>query len=253
MTPAWCRNIRRYSNAPISILSLDGKEVAITSKDVSVENHSYLSNLGYGSGDLIRLEFICEKLRLGISCAQLDLDVHIKSSIDPIADLGYDFLISRAFNFPNDVAEAQGFVLCTGFYIAKPGALVLCQDLRRYIRNQTYESNLDQFVINKMLEGIEWRHIQHREGEWQTTFSICDYKGVRVCVLGTRDIARDTRIRRSVFGNHDPLIGRYYASPFLAENKGEIQWNLWKLRMMELDKRVVRGLRRVCRTIKRPE
>lgn len=53
-------------------------------------------------------------------CVHLDLALF--RDINSILQLPYDFIISRAFAFPEQTLKKLGFVGCTGFYVVKPEA-----------------------------------------------------------------------------------------------------------------------------------
>jgi hypothetical protein len=220
LLPAWSLSLRRITEAPISILSLDGLQTLVDVPGVSVIPCPTQEPLEWGSGDLVRLEHVVSNLKNNVTCIQIDLDVYLKTAIDKIIELDYDFIISRAFNFPAQIAKIQGFVLCTGFYIAKPTALSWCQGLYDEIRQlaclQSGTPVLDQKVVNVLLKDVEWKSVEHVDEHWRTKLSVCDFMGTRICVLGAQDIARNGDLTSSHFGIHHSWVTKLFRHPFLA-------------------------------------
>jgi hypothetical protein len=220
LTP-WVKHIREFEDCPIDIVSLDGLRYDdIVSGVITVPVDSIGTTLQYGTGDRFRLERIIWHISQGVTCVQIDLDVIIKRSISILSDLPYDFIISRAFTFPPIAFKQFGFVACTGFYIAKPGACLLCKEILMRIESNSLNSQLDQYIINKILLELA------EKGSWQQrSIMMCglefamdefDFNGCRIGVLPKNTILRSADTKASVFGNHaQPLLEIFF--PHLSE------------------------------------
>ena len=226
LLPAWSLSLRRITGIPISVLSLDGLPTPVGVPGVSVIPCPKQEPLEWGSGDVVRLEHVISNLKNNVTCLQIDLDVYLKKAIDQVIALDYDFIISRAFNSPPEIAKKQGFVLCTGFYIAKPSALTFCQALYDEIcqlaRVQSGNPVLDQRVVNVLLRDVEWASVEHVDDHWRTKFSVCEFLGTRICVLGAQDVARNGDLAWSHFGIHHSWVTKLFSHPFLSRTNRRV-------------------------------
>jgi hypothetical protein len=195
--PSWLARIRSITELPVEIVSLDGR----TWKAPHVRTINFTPGrvLEYGSGDRERTEHIVSRLEEGRICLQIDLDVYLKRDVDPIVGLPYDFIVSRAFRFPEDIVARLGFVACTGFYVAKPSALPLLRHLYSRLREGLV---LDQAELNACLVESEWHNETVELLGFQGVADVCECRGVKICVLPKEVIARDDDLETSWFGNH---------------------------------------------------
>jgi hypothetical protein len=236
----WLRNVREFNDISIEIISLDGgryENKAMKIETILIEPKEI--KLKYGAGDKYRMARILEKNRDGITCIQIDIDVILKRSISSLLDLPFDFIISRAFVFPANVAENMGFVGCTGFYISKPGALKFIKAMlaRSGINSDSKPKALkfikvmltrlrigsevqfiDQLIINDML--LEAKN----NGQWlpkniildDTKFDIDVFllHECSVAVLPKNFILRSPDIEDSIYGNHhSAFIDKFRQTP----------------------------------------
>jgi hypothetical protein len=216
--PLWCRHIMALDNVPIEIMSLDGSQFSLPGDQVSTiqtANEAPPESLaGGGCGDLARLEHIVARLRTGIACFQIDIDVRLKKSILPLARLPFDFLISRAFAFPPPARERLGFVACTGFYLAKPSSLPLCQELLARVRTRRHGTAWDQQALNYMLVECAdrgcWTTQTHNLNGVEAVIDAFTVDGCRIGVLPAQAILRNANVTAAQFGNHDPSIVKMF-------------------------------------------
>ncbi len=217
----WTKHIRRFGPWPIDIVSVDGgRHIDTDASITTVYVNSPDGELAWGSGDSCRMERVLTHLKGGLACFQIDLDVLLKRDISPLMDLPYDFLISRAFKCPPIARGKFGFVACTGFYLAKPGAADLCDRVLQHIASNTYGSILDQVVLNNMLvEAAEkggWRQRFLKLGELDFDLDEFECCGCRIGVLPEAAILRSADRHAAVFGNHDySLLEPFHPAPMV--------------------------------------
>jgi hypothetical protein len=212
VVPKWTQHVAALTGLPIEIVSLDGRTYqneALRIRTKSLSHH--YKKAGYGWGDLPRLQHILSLLENDITCIQIDLDVILKRSIDTLIQLPYDLIISRAFSFPAEVAERFGFVMCTGFFIAKPGTVGLLRDLGQEIIDRRIKTNLDQGFLNLMLvDSVSWQtQIMNLAGQ-PSGLSVCKYAGCTIAVLPAEAIARNSDLEASTFGNHHSELLKHF-------------------------------------------
>lgn len=195
LVPEFAETVHRLSGLNVEVVSLDGK--AVNSPLVSTVHHP--KPLGYGAGDSERLRHILTRLKEGVTCYQIDLDVRLKRDFRPMADLPYDFIISRAFGVPKEVVEELGFVGCTGFYIAKPEAAPLLEPLLAELGPMGV---YDQHTLNRRWRSETWRQDHVKIADFEGRIDVCEHEGVSVCVLPTEAILRTPDMDASWFGNH---------------------------------------------------
>jgi hypothetical protein len=115
---------------------------------------------------------------------------------------------------------------------------------------------LDQFVVNVMLRDVDWEVVEHVDGEWRSTFSVCDYQGAKICVLGARDIARDYDFSSAFFGNHAGRLDLLYRHPWLSRTQARTRVAMWSLHRMlpllSLPRRVGASVVRRARRFRHP-
>jgi hypothetical protein len=217
----WTKHIRSFETWPIDIVSVDGERYVDTSDSITtVCVNPPDAELAWGSGDKYRTERVLAHLKGGLTCFQIDLDVQLKRGISILLDLPYDFLISRAFRCPPLAREKLGFVACTGFYLAKPGAARLCATVLRHIACNTYGSFLDQVVLNNMLvEAAEhggWRRRSLIFGELGFDVDEFECCGCKIAVLPKAAILRSADRQTALFGNHDSsLLEHFFPKPMV--------------------------------------
>ncbi len=195
LVPEFVETVHRLSGLNTEIVSLDGKayEAAFAS---TVHQPKAV---GYGAGDSERMRHILARLRQGVTCFQIDLDVRLKLDFRPMADLPYDFIISRAFGVPKEVVEALGFVACTGFYIAKPAAAPLLEPILAELGPLGI---YDQNLLNRRLKDATWHQDRVTLGQFEGRIDVCEHDGVSICVLPREAILRTPEMDASWFGNH---------------------------------------------------
>jgi hypothetical protein len=204
----WAEHLRAFDQAPIEIIALDKGRLDLPLQRVTTIAATVGSTPPrYGDGDRFRLERIIGYLREGRTCFQIDLDVRMKRPFKCLAQLPYDFIVSRAFNFPNFAAERFGFVACTGFYVAKPSALPFAEALLRDINANVYGSSYDQYVVNAILWGAadNGRHNRDSISLEGRSLDVDTFEavGCRIGVLPRETILRSADFQQATFGNHD--------------------------------------------------
>lgn len=165
-------------------------------------------SLGWGDGDLPRLEKVIALCAQGYTCMHLDLDVVLLKEISSIIELPYSFIISRAFGFPKYIVQKIGFVGCTGFYIAKPESLPLLNYWRDEIKSH---SQLDQLSINQIFEKLKWdtNTFIINDNEYQNTVS--SWKNISLTALDTEILPRNILNKSNgSFGVHNPKVMNDY-------------------------------------------
>lgn len=195
LVPDFAETVHRLSGLKVEVVSLDGN--ACTTPFVSTIHQP--KALAYGAGDSERMRHILARLRQGLTCYQIDLDVRLKRDFRPMADLPYDFIISRAFGMPRDVVDEVGFVGCTGFYVAKPTAAPLLELL---LSELGPEGVYDQNLLNWRLRDSGWRQDSAIIDGFEGRIDVTTYAGVSICVLPAEAILRTPDIEASWFGNH---------------------------------------------------
>jgi hypothetical protein len=196
LVPAFGQAIHDLSGLRTEVVSLDG--LACETEFVSTIHHAK-TRVGYGAGDSERMRHILRRLGEGVTCYQIDLDVRLKRDFRPMADLPYDFIISRAFGMPKEVVETLGFIGCTGFYIAKPASAPLLEEILPELGELGV---YDQRLLNQRLQHAAWREDRATMDGFEGRIDVCDYKGVSICVLPTEAILRTPDMEASWFGNH---------------------------------------------------
>jgi hypothetical protein len=212
--PGWARHIRKISDAPVDILSLDQQEYRDPAARISTIAIDVGGRHTWGFGDMARLALIAGHLERGTACVQMDIDVLLKRDVSPLLSLPYDFIVSRASAQPKPIAERMGFVACTGFYIAKPDAIDLCHAILSHAENNTYDSDLDQIVLNNLLLEAKQQNLWNRRDIAfdHTQLSIDEFEcfGCRIAVLPSAVIQRNADLGSSLFGNHHrDLLGQF--------------------------------------------
>lgn len=196
LVPELASSVYGLSGLKTEVVSLDG--LSCETDLVSTVHHPD-KELGYGAGDSERMRHILLRLSQGFTCYQIDLDVRLKRDIRCMADLPYDFIISRAFGMPRDVVDELGFVGCTGFYIAKPG----CEPLLEPLLAELGPTGVyDQNLLNWRLRHSGWKEERVQLEEFEGRIDVCEHNGVRICILPAEAILRSPDIEASWFGNH---------------------------------------------------
>lgn len=231
----WSERLRRLSTAPITVLTLDGDRPPVPVPDVTVIPTQVASEKPHRA-ELPRLEHVIRRLEDGVTCLQIDLDVYLKRWVEPVLDLDYDFIVSREvlgpLSFPVEMADRRGFVMCCGFYVARPGSLPLCRATAEAMRDERYgEPTSDQRVMNLMLLDTEWTEVVHRDGGWTSRLSVTEYEGTRICVLDRNDIRRGYNVGGARFGNHAIRFLDLYARPDLAPDRPKGRRRLFALKL----------------------
>lgn len=195
LVPDFADLVHALSGLKTEVVSLDGKSL----ETPLVSTFHSPKALGYGAGDSERLRHILTRLEEGVTCYQIDLDVRLKLDFRPMADLPYDFIISRAFGVPKEVVEELGFVGCTGFYVAKPAAAPL---LRPLLAELGPVGVYDQHTLNRRWRTWNWRQDRATMGGFEGRIDVCEHEGVSICVLPAEAILRTPEMDASWFGNH---------------------------------------------------
>jgi hypothetical protein len=201
----WVAHLEALNKWPIEVVSLDGhvydgNAVGVTTFVADTRE----TKLQYGASDYFRLERILSHLGQDRDCIHVDLDVQMKRDFSLLCRLPYDFIVSRAFRFPPFALKRFGFVACTGFYIAKPAARHFCEALFRNIQQNTYQSKLDQYVLNAMLvvRGDLPRQETVQLDGISLGIDVFEYDHCSVAVLPKEAIQRNPDTQSSIFGNH---------------------------------------------------
>jgi hypothetical protein len=213
----WAEHTRFKSGLPIHIVSVDGTHLADDFGDGVSVHPPKTRSTDLRVAEVYRLEFVADKLASGISCAQVDFDVLLRRGIADLFDIEADFIASRAFRLPVFMAAAFGFVVCTGFFIAKPPAADLCVEVADGIANRRYGDDpkmelIDQYVLNRLffdeiLAGAmkPFTQTSSPTGALEP-YLVSEYRGIRVAVLGTNTIFRGGNIGRVSHGVHHPAV-----------------------------------------------
>ena len=209
VTYAWYQRNSKYlpNTVKFYLVSLDGK----TNKDlISSVKYTFLDtgkdnkSLGWGDGDLSRLEKISSLCANGSVSVHLDLDLALLKDISPILKLPYDFIISRAFAFPKHTVEKIGFVGCTGFYIAKPESLPL---LDYWIKEMKRKSQVDQQSLNEIFEDLTWNTVKINLDNQEYKHAISSWNNISLLVLDTDALPRGMKKQsKKSYGVHNPKV-----------------------------------------------
>jgi len=204
----WSSHVRAATNLPIEIISLDGGRFQgpeVSSFLLPTSGTEQDPSDPVTIRDSERLRHILGRITNGYTCVQIDMDVRVKRDLQPILDLPYDFIMSRAFGMPKPVVKELGFVGCTGFFVAKPGSLQLVNDLLTELTNSPGAG--DQRVINNWFLGLDWRSEKISIGPFNGTASVCELRSARVCILPQKAISRNDDLASSWFGNYWSTLG----------------------------------------------
>ena len=207
----WVQHNKQYlpKDTEICLVSLDGEKLGQNNAAVKyIFSTKNKEKLGWGDGDLARLEQIIKYCSLGYTCLHMDLDAVLFKTITPILDLPYSFIISRAFGFPKSVVEKMGFVGCTGFYIAKPSSLPF---LLQWCDSIRCLDQLDQLTINNMFSNLDWKNQRSKIDPYSIQNSLASWKGISILVLASTFFPRGkNKICEHSFGVHNPYVMQEY-------------------------------------------
>lgn len=220
----WAKHIKALSDCSVEVIALDDLDIPQeVANGISVVRPRISQDPRYGSGDLFRMEHILDYIQQNRCCFQIDIDVHLVRNFTELLTLPYDFVLSRAFAFPEFAAKRIGFVGCTGFYFAKPRAKVFCEDVIKNIRTNAFNSHLDQYVINSMIctPAVLESHRQEKKdlSGIELEMDVFHVNGCEIAILPIKALDRSAN-GSAIFGNHHrDVLNRFVPMNNLMENR----------------------------------
>jgi len=179
--------------------------------------HSHGIHEKWGGSDKVRLEKVISLLSSlkykGV--VHVDLDCLLTNSIHPLIDQPYDFIISRAFVYPEFMVKSKGYVACTGFYIAKPKSLPF---LKHFQQLMGYKP--DQLIIANILHD----KVSHKTNDWD----VYNLNGIALGIMPKTALLREPPFQnKSQYGYHHPEVINYWKSLSNTEDKDKTKKSSW--------------------------
>lgn len=162
--------------------------------------HDHGIHEGWAGSDKVRLGKIISLLSSSKykGVVHVDLDCLLTHPIHPLVDQPYDFIISRAFVYPEFMAKSKGYVACTGFYIAKPKSLSFLNYFHKTLGHKP-----DQLVIANILHD----KVSHKMNDWD----IYNLNGIALGVMPKTALLREPPFKNeSTYGYHHPEVLNYW-------------------------------------------
>lgn len=166
----WLGNLRRLGLARIRIYCLDSETTAWCH-----QQGADAVEIGW-TGDLRdlwvrRIQIFSELLRAGEEFVHSDIDaIWLRNPLreGSVLECTEDLIFSQGTVWPPDVHDRWGFVLCCGWFLARPsaGAIAFFQALESDVR----ASGDDQMSVNKLLAAAGARWSRGKTGDYQMPF-----------------------------------------------------------------------------------